>query len=86
MLHKISTYQADKNLRRIASKLNDFNCTARVASGDLVAIDAMYHMKCLTTVRNKERSEDKKEKSRAVSEAEEDEGIKSICRAKGVHN
>ena len=46
-----------------------------MASGDLVAIDAMYLIKCLTILRNREKSEDRKEKSRAVWEAEEDERI-----------
>ena len=40
--------------------LEDFDLLSRMSGGDLIAIEAKYHMRCLTTLRNKERSVERK--------------------------
>jgi hypothetical protein len=74
-LHSFCSLEADKNLRRIANNVKDFELLSRMSGGDLVAIEAKYHMRCLTNLRNRERAEDRRKRSEATWEAEEDERI-----------
>ena len=55
--------------------LKDFDLLSRVSGGDLIAIEAKYHMRCLTTLRNKERSVERKKRKEACWEALEDEKV-----------
>ena len=55
-LHNFTTLEADRNLRQIATQLGDFELLSRISGGDLVAIEAKYHLNCLTSFRNKYRS------------------------------
>ena len=48
VLHSFSTIEADRNLHRIVTDLQDFELLAKISGGDLIAIEAKYHMKCLT--------------------------------------
>ena len=73
LLHGFSTIEADRNLRRIVTDLQDFELLAKMSGGDLIAIDGKYHMKCLTNLRNKHRSHQRKKKSAETLEAEEEE-------------
>ena len=73
VLHGLSTIEADRNLRRIVTDLQDFEPLAKMSRGDLIAIDGKYHMKCLTNLRHKHRSHQRKKKSAKTLEAEEEE-------------
>jgi len=55
-LHECMTLEADKNIREMATDLQDTAILARIAGGDIVAIDGMYHLNCLTEFRNRHRS------------------------------
>ena len=56
--------------------LEDFHLLSRISGGDLIAIKAKYHMRCLTTLRNKERSVERKKKRIEVCwQALEDEKV-----------
>ena len=44
------------NVKRMATDLEDTEFLARISYGDLVAIDGMYHLQCLTVYRNRHRS------------------------------
>lgn len=55
-LHEFMTLEADKNVRNMAADLQDTAVLARIAGGDVVAIDGMYHLSCLTEFRNRHRS------------------------------
>lgn len=75
-LHRFSTVESDKNLRRIVSDLKDYELLTKISGiGDLVAIEAKYHMKCLTNVRNKHKIMMRKSKKIELVEAEEAEKI-----------
>ena len=75
VLHNFSTLEADRNLRVIAAELQDFQLLAKISGGDLIAIEAKYHMKCLTILRNSHRSLKRRNKNTEVLEAEEDDKI-----------
>lgn len=46
-LHKASTFELDFKVRKCATELNDSRLLTKLAGGDMVAIDAQYHTKCL---------------------------------------
>ena len=76
VLHSFSTMEADRNLRRIVTDLQDFELLAKISGGDLIAIEAKYHMNCLTNLRNMHRSFQRKMKSAELLDAEEEERLK----------
>ena len=47
-LHKAATFQLDANVRRCANILGDKALIAKLTDGDLIALDAQYHLTCLT--------------------------------------
>ena len=55
-LHEVSTFDADKNIRDMITELNDTVLMTRIVGSDLMAIEAKYHMTCLTKLRNRYRS------------------------------
>lgn len=55
-LHCFSTMKSNANMRKIATELGKFDLLAKISQGDLIAIEAKYHMKCLTNLRNEYRS------------------------------
>ena len=59
-LHHVLTFDADKNIRDIVSDLQDNQLLAQIGSGDLIAKEAKYHLKCLTSLRNRYRSHQRK--------------------------
>ena len=46
-LRQVSTFETDANIRTIITELNDFRLLVRIVGGDLIAIGAKYHLKCL---------------------------------------
>ena len=54
-LHAVSTLEVDKRVRECATLLNDGKLLAKLSAGDMVAIDAMYHSKCLVSLYNQAR-------------------------------
>ena len=55
-LHQILTIDADLNVRTMITELQDTQLLARIDGGDLIAKEMKYHLKCLTTLRNRYRS------------------------------
>ena len=54
-LHDFRTFDADFNVRRMASDLQDTALLTRIDGGDLTALEAKYHLSCLTGLRNRHR-------------------------------
>ena len=52
-LHKASTYNIDANVRRCAVEVEDTALLAKLAAGDMIAIDTMYHHNCLCSLYNR---------------------------------
>ena len=46
-LHLVSTFDADSSIRIMITELQDTDLLARIVGGDLIAIEAKYHLKCL---------------------------------------
>lgn len=55
-LHKPSTLELDARVRKCALELQDKPLLAKLSSGDRVAQDAEYHIKCLLTLYNRARA------------------------------
>ena len=47
-----STFELDKNVRESAMKLKRNDLLAKLFSGDMIAIEAKYHAKCLVSLYN----------------------------------
>ena len=55
-LHQCSTMSLDRELRKMAIEMQDAVMLSKISGGDLVAIEAKYHLNCLVSYRNKYRS------------------------------
>lgn len=60
VLHEVSTFDADKNIRTMITELNDAQLLKRIVGGDLMAMESKYHLTCLTKLRNRYRSQTRK--------------------------
>ena len=47
ILHGVATYQVDTRVRKCAAQVGDNELLARLSMGDMVALEAKYHSKCL---------------------------------------
>ena len=54
-LHKASTYNIDTNVRKCALEVGDTALLAKLAAGDMIAIEAKYHHGCLRSLYNRAR-------------------------------
>lgn len=52
-LHKVSTFKVDANVRECAALLNDSKLLGKLSTGDMMALDAMYHRRCLSMLYRK---------------------------------
>ncbi len=56
LLHEFQTLDADENVRKMATDLQETTLLTRIEGGDLTALEAKYHLACLTGLRNRHRS------------------------------
>ena len=56
-LHNASTYNVDTHVRRAALNAGDTALLAKLAAGDMTAIEATYHQHCLRSLYNRARQE-----------------------------
>lgn len=70
-LHEFRTLDADENIRRMATDLQDTALLAKISGGDLIAIEAKYHLTCLTELRNRHRSKTRQFNESCESKNEE---------------
>lgn len=62
---------ADTNVRNMATDLQDTALLAKIGGGDLHALEAKYHMACLTKLRNSHQSLKREEQEIASCNIEE---------------
>ena len=55
-LYNCSTMGLDQELRQMATGLQDTSLLSRISGGDLIAIEAKYHINCLVAYKNRHRS------------------------------
>ena len=51
-LHKVATMDMDARVRQEATDMRDTKLLSKLSAGDMVAIDAAYHTKCLAAFHN----------------------------------
>lgn len=56
LLREFRTLTADTSIRKMATQLKATQLLAALEGGDLIAIDAKYHLQCYTALRNRYRS------------------------------
>ena len=54
-LHEALTYNIDTNVQRCALEIEDTALLAKLAAGDMIAIEAKYHNNCLRSLYNRAR-------------------------------
>ena len=79
-LHEAATFQIDKRVRTCAELLEDTKLLAKLSVGDMVALEAKYHTKCLVGLYNRAR----KAKSIGLNSASEEEVTSRIAFAELV--
>ena len=52
-LSSVQTFEQDSNIRTMATGLQDVEIISRISGGDMIAIEAKYHLSCLTKLRNR---------------------------------
>ena len=55
-VHEFRTFDADTNIRKMATVLQDTALLTKIEGGGLIALEAKYHLACLTKLRNCHRS------------------------------
>ena len=78
-LHEFRTLDADANIRRMATDLQDTALLAKISGSDLIAIEPKYRLTCLTELRNRHRS--KKTRQFQESSESQNEEEKNEARA-----
>ena len=58
-LHNASTYNIDAKVRKCAIALKDTTLLAKLEPGDMIALEAKYHWKCLVDLYNRARALDR---------------------------
>ena len=53
LLHEFQTLDADENVRKMATDLQETALLTRIEGGDLTALEAAYHLACLIGLRNR---------------------------------
>ena len=56
-LHEVTTFSTDQNIRHMITEINDATLIPKVSGVDLIVAEAKYHLKCLTDLRNRYRSQ-----------------------------
>lgn len=54
-LHAASTFEVDQKVRKSAVALKDSRLLANLSAGDMIAMEARYHAKCLVGLYNRAR-------------------------------
>ncbi len=48
ILHRVSTFNKDRTIRRCATEMGDKKLIAKLSEGDMISRDACYHQRCIT--------------------------------------
>ena len=65
-LSSVQTFEQDSNIRTMATDLQDVEIMAKISGGEMIAIEAKYHLSCLTKLRNRHRSFQRKLKRQTM--------------------
>ena len=79
-LHEAATFQIDEHVRKCAAVIGDMKLLSKLSAGDMVAIEARYHTKCLVALYNQAR----KIETESRDERDQDKEISAIVFAELV--
>ncbi len=71
-LHNCATMRLDHDIRKMATELQDSLLLARISGGDLITIEAKYHLNCLSTFKNKYRSAQRSQNNLTIINQEDE--------------
>ncbi|KAG1712127.1 hypothetical protein GQR58_002434 [Nymphon striatum] len=80
-LHKVCTLLLDLRVRRVAYDLQDEKLMTFLSTGDLISLEAKYHLRCLANLYNKARKITTKDKDKDTSLASDDQTCTGIALA-----
>ena len=80
IFHEAATFQLDNTVRKFAELLEETELLAKLSAGDMVALEAKYHQKCLRDLYHRAR----KHKSKEILETDEEITIMGIVFAEIV--
>ena len=81
-LHEFTTFNADKSVKVMATEMNDTDILVKLAD---VAIEAKYHLACLTKYRNQYRSHIRSDQRSSDVQTAEVQKAKAMAFAKTVY-
>ena len=55
-LHEFTTLNVVKSIKSMATEMSDRELLIKIRGGDLIALEAKYHLTCLTIYRNHYRT------------------------------
>lgn len=79
-LHDAATFQIDERVRACALFLEDTELLAKLSPGDMVALEAKYHTKCLAGLYNRARNA----KAKSLKDTDQEEVLSDIVFAELV--
>ena len=62
-LHQVTTFDVDCRVRKCANTLQDSKLLAKLSAGDLIALEARYHARCLVALYNRAAAVDRETSS-----------------------
>ena len=65
-LSSVQTFEQDSNIKTMATDLQNVEIMARISGRDMISIEAKYHLSCLTKLRNRHRSFQRKLKRQTM--------------------
>lgn len=70
-LHLVTSLSVDENVKMMATELQATVLLAKLARGDMIATDSMYHLKCMNAFRSKYKSSIRRRNANQESEQEQ---------------
>ena len=67
LLHHASTFTLDARVRKCALQLQDESLLAKLSTGDISALEAKYHVRCIVPLYNRVRQETEPEDEGGIS-------------------
>ena len=85
VLHEFRTLGTDSRVKSMATDLRDTALLAKLEGGDLIALDAKYHLACLIQLRNRHWSLWRESQLNSYNLKQEKKKSKSICIVDNLH-
>jgi len=71
VLHEVTTFEVDFRVRKCADILQDTKLLAKISAGDLIALEARYHSRCLVGLYNRAAAAEKNDSNEPFSSCQQ---------------